>query len=44
VVAYDDAETKAHPPYAGLSLLEAGQHNQRYDASNDKSLMDYVSI
>jgi hypothetical protein len=42
VVAYDDAETKAHPPYAGLGLLvEASQHNQCHDASNDKPLMDY---
>jgi len=42
VVAYDDAETKAHPPNAGLGLLvEAGQYDQRHDASNDKPLMDY---
>jgi hypothetical protein len=42
VVAYDDAETKTHPPNGGLGLLvEAGQHDQRYDASNDKPLIDY---
>jgi hypothetical protein len=39
---YNDAETKAHPPYGGLGLLmEAGQYDQRHDAGNDKPLMDY---